>query len=206
MKENVILHIQTEIWAGVSLAIAVCAYVPYLKGIIAGQTRPHAFSWIIWSILASVAFGGQLKAGAGGGAWINGLVALVCAMIAIIALRKNEQIITKGDWASFIAACLTIPVWILTGNPLYAIILVTIIDTLAFYPTFRKSWFKPYEESPFAYILFGLQYLTSVFAMEKINWTTTLYPVWLTFMNALFVVMISWRQRTQIEIRAEEKQ
>ncbi len=171
------------------------SYVPYFAGIISGKVKPHAFSWTIWGILAAIAFIAQRQAGAGSGSWINGLITFVCAAIAIIAAIKNEQKITKSDLISFVAALLIIPVWLMTKNIFCALIMVATIDTLGFYPTLRKSWLHPFEENMLTFALNASQYLTSVFAMNIVSWTTTFYPSWIFMVNASFVIMVLWRRK-----------
>jgi hypothetical protein len=192
-------QIQPEWWGWFSLIVAACGYVPYFVGMYMGTTKPHAFSWIVWSLLAAIAFSGQREAGAGSGAWINQLIAVVCFVIASIAVIKIKQSIILSDWTAFIAAVLIIPLWRFTQNPLLALLAVTAIDTLGFFPTFRKSWDKPNEEKLITYASSMIQYLASVLAMDSINWTTTFYPSWMACMNCFFIVMVLWRRKRMRE-------
>src|SRR5690606_35486997 len=114
--------------------------------------------------------------------------------IAAVSLKYGEQDITKSDWYSFIGSLLAIVTWALTKNPAAAAILITIIDTLAFYPTFRKSWHKPYEDSTFAFTIATVKFAISLFALENISIATFLYPLSLVVMNGAFVIMLIWRR------------
>ena len=96
---------------------------------------------------------------------------------------------------TFIAALSTIPVWYLTKDPLYAVILITTIDALAFYPTFRKSWHKPYEDNAFTFSLSALKFLFATLGLEYFTLTTSMYPISLVIMNGLFVIMVLWRRK-----------
>jgi len=44
----------------VAVVMALYSYVPYIKDIFAGKTKPHAFTWLIWGLLTSIAFFGQM--------------------------------------------------------------------------------------------------------------------------------------------------
>ncbi|MFH1159283.1 MAG: hypothetical protein V1721_10475 [Pseudomonadota bacterium] len=185
----------SEILGLFSLLIGVVSYVPYLRTILSGKTKPHAFSWFVWALLMAIAFFAQDTGGAGPGAWATGLSAIVAFIIVAFALFKGEKQITRSDWITFIGALSAIPVWYATKDPLYAVILITVIDALGFYPTYRKSWNKPQEEPPLPWTLGAFKYVVALFALEKFNWTTALYPASLVLMNGVFAVMIVWRKR-----------
>ena len=47
----------------IATCIAVISYIPYLKDIWTGRTKPHAFSWFIWALLGYIAGVAQLSDG-----------------------------------------------------------------------------------------------------------------------------------------------
>jgi hypothetical protein len=53
----------------------------------------------------------------------------------------------RTDPGLFLAALLVIPLWLLAEDPLWAIMLPTLIELLGFGPTLRKAWWAPYSES-----------------------------------------------------------
>lgn len=181
-------------WFGAGLGLL--GYVPYFISIIKNKTKPHAFSWFVWGLLTAIAYFAQIADGAGPGAWATGFTAVACFVIVIAAIFKGEKEITRSDWIAFISALAAIPVWYATKDPLWAIILVTIIDMIAFYPTFRKSWHKPHEEEPLAYGISGMKFFIALFALENVTITTALYPLSLVIMNWIFVGMVLSRRKT----------
>jgi hypothetical protein len=189
------LNISPEVFGWVSLGVAVVGYAPYFKSIYAGKTKPHAFSWFIWGLLTTIAFFAQVTGGAGAGSWAMGFSAAMILCIAVLSLFKGEKEITTSDWIVFLSALAAIPVWYLTKDPLYAVILITAIDTLGFWPTFRKSWGKPQEEPPIFYIISSTKFTLALLALENMNWTTALYPLSLVIMNLAFLLMIIYRKR-----------
>jgi hypothetical protein len=133
--------------------IGLIGYIPYFRDIFRGQTKPHVFSWFIWGLLTTIAFIAQFIEDAGPGSWVTGSTAVICLVIAGIALSKGERGITKFDWFCFITALAGIVLWVITDNPLTAVIIVTLVDALAYVPTFRKTYHKPYEETLIEYAL-----------------------------------------------------
>lgn len=184
-----------EFLSGVSILLAFVSYLPYIHGMIKGKTRPHAFSWFIWAILTFIAFFAQLDQGGGVGSWLMGFTGLMTLGISIAAFFIGKRDIKRSDWCCFIVSLAAIPLWIVTKNPGLSIILITTIDAIAFYPTFRKGFYKPYEEVIFTYIISTLKFLIGTFALEAYNMNTVLYPLSLVIMNGAFVVLLIWRRR-----------
>jgi hypothetical protein len=69
-------------------------------------------------------------------------MALCSLSIAALSLKYGETLLTKKDKYLLAAAVVTIILWQLSKNDLLAIILVCIIDAIAFYFTFKKSYYK----------------------------------------------------------------
>ena len=178
-----------------AVIIAIVGYVPYFRDLLAGKTKPHAFSWLIWGVLNAVAFAGAVHDKGGAGAWSVGLTAVALFTIFGIALKKGEKDIKPFDWACLIGSGLSLVLWAITSEPLTAIILITVIDALGFLPTVRKSWRKPHQETLSTFALNTLKYLLVVLALESYTWVTTLFPLSLVVMNGLFVLMLVMRRR-----------
>jgi hypothetical protein len=174
----------------VAIFVGMMSYIPYLRDVVKGKTKPHTFSWLVWGILTVIVFIGQLIDQGGFGTWVTGFTACAVLIIFIFGIFKGEKNITKGDWASLLAALFTIVIWILTSEPLIAIILVTIIDILAFYPTIRKTILKPHEETLTLYLLSGIKWILAILALQNYSFVTLLYPVYLVLINGLFVTLL----------------
>lgn len=181
---------------GVSASvIGLVSYVPYFRNIFAGITKPHAFSWFVWGLLTAIAFFAQVRAGAGAGAWVTGITAIACFAIVVAAIRQAQWDITRSDWLSFIGALLGIVLWQVTSDPLLAVIVVTIVDALAFAPTFRKGYHKPYEETLSTFTLSSVKFVIGILALDALTVTTWLYPASLVVMNGAFVLLLLYRRR-----------
>jgi hypothetical protein len=177
-----------------SLLIAVVSYVPYICSIFVANTKPHAFTWLVWGTVMAIAFIAQVSENAGAGGWATGLSAAFCLGIAILAFFRGEKHITRGDWAAFLVTFLAIPLWVVTSDPLWSVLLVTGIDAIAYYPTFRKSYAKPDEELAFKYVLTVIRYLLSLLALEHYTFVTSVYQLVSIFMEIGIVIMLLWRR------------
>ncbi len=175
--------------------LGILGSLSYAFAIWRGQTKPHLFTWIIWGLITLIAFTAQMVEGAGPGSWVMGFTAISCCSFALASLWIGEKNITRSDWVTFISALLAIPVWYVTENALSAVIIVTIIDALGFYPTFRKSWDLPWNESAFSFSVASIKFMVSLFALEIFNWTTSLYPISLILLNGGFVIVLLYRRQ-----------
>ena len=178
----------------ISLLFTIAAYAPYVWSCLKGRTKPHIFSWLLWSILMLIATFGQKAGFAGPGAWATFFSGLSCFIITLVALKSGDKNINRKDIFVLVIALAAIPLWYITQHPLSAIALITFIDALSYLPTIRKSIARPYEEMPVHYIISNCKHSFSIMAMSVYSLTTVLYPAVLFFMNALLVGIIYWRR------------
>lgn len=181
--------------AGIAMIIAVVSYFYYFRDIFAGRTKPHAFTWLVWASLTTIGFAGQLSDNGGSGAYITGITAVVSFVIFFLALFRGEKEVTQSDWFSLGGAAAALLLWLLTDNPLLAVILITLVDFLGFVPTIRKSIRKPHEETLISYALAGLKFMLAIIALDNYSVVTVLYPASLVFANLLFVLLLISKRR-----------
>jgi len=180
---------------GVLLTFA--AFYPYLRGILAGNTKPHVFSWVTWGATTLVVFLAQLKDGAGIGAWPIGISGTITVLIAMLAYRKRADVsINRLDWVFFILAMTSLPLWYLASDPLWAVVLLTLVDLLGFGPTFRKAHAMPTSEPVTFYALFLARNITVILALENYTVTTVLFPAAIAAACALLILMIFYRRNS----------
>jgi hypothetical protein len=179
-----------------SIALTFVAYAPYVRQIRAGTTKPHVFSWVIWSISTAVVFLAQVAADGGPGAWPTGMSALLTAYVTWLAWSRCRDIrITRSDRFFLWAALASVPLWYLTGDPLWAVIILTTIDVLGFGPTVRKLYSLPYEESLWFYLLFTARSAVSLLALETLSVTTVLFPLAMVLSCLVVCGLLLWRRR-----------
>lgn len=184
-----------EIIGALSFLIGLYGSGVYIVSILKHETRPHLFTWLVWTLLSGIGYFAQLHDKAGPGAWALAITALFSLMIVLLCLKYGEKTITKGDKIALGASLTAILPWLLTKDPLGSVILISIIDIVAFYPTIRKSWMKPGEEHLGAYNLANLKFVLSFFAMSAFTLNTMLYPTVIVLANGAFVVMCLIRRR-----------
>ena len=129
-----------ELLSAIAIGLTFILFLPYIRSSWKGETRPHVFSWVIWGIVTFIVFFAQLAGKAGLGAWPIGVSAAITSYIALLAYRKRgDTQITRTDWGFLIAALSAVPFWFATSDPIWAVVILTIVDLAGFGPTIRKA-------------------------------------------------------------------
>lgn len=180
----------------IAIAITLAAFIPYIREIFRGSIRPHIFSWVIWGATTLLIFLAQLEDNGGAGTWPIGVSASITLFIAYLAfIKRSDVTITRVDWLFFILALLSLPLWYWTSDPLWAVILLTVIDVAGFGPTVRKAYQFPYSESLLFFGLFTLRNVLVMLALENLTLTTLLFPAVMLVICILMIAMIAYRRR-----------
>ncbi|MAQ99597.1 MAG: hypothetical protein CMI00_03565 [Oceanospirillaceae bacterium] len=184
-----------EMISALAMALTFIAFFPYIRSVLKGRVRPHMFSWLIWGLATGSVFFAQLADGAGAGAWPIGFSGMLTFLIGGLAwLKRADVTITRSDWVFFITALAALPIWYLTSDPLWAVIILTGIDLLAYGPMLRKTWHQPWSESLTFMLLFGMRNYLVLFALEHYSLTTVLFPAATAVALSATVAMIVWRR------------
>jgi len=190
-----------SIVSGIAILLTFIAFYPYLKAILSNRIRPHFFSWFIWGITTLVAFLGQVAGDGGVGAIPIGLSAILTFLIAFLAYKRRADLsIHYTDWVYLIAAGLALPIWWITSNPLWAVVIMTGIDLLGFGPTLRNAYQHPENEDPTFYLIFSFRNLLAIYALEVYSMTTILFPAAITFAGVV-VSMVIWMSKRRLVVQ-----
>jgi len=182
----------------VSAALAIFGYFPYIWDSLKWKTTPHIYTWWLWGILTGVTFVIQLQNNGWAGSWVTWVTSFSCWVIVLIALKLWAQNITRSDTISLVLAFVALLAWYFLNNPLYSLILILIVETLAFYPTFRKSIKKPFEETISTYIIASFRSVLGIFALTQINLVNVLFPIYLVVVYGWFALMLIYLRSRKI--------
>ena len=184
-----------DIISALAIALTLIAFLPYIASTWRGQTRPHVFSWVIWGITTFIVFLAQVKDGGGAGAWPIGVSGVITIGVAIVAYLKRADIsITRLDTLFFIAAVSAVPLWYFTADPMWAVVILTVVDLLGFGPTLRKAFHFPHEENLTFFGLFLLRNLLVILALEHYSVTTLLFPAAVALACLSLILLIGYRR------------
>ncbi|MCW5599477.1 MAG: hypothetical protein KIT59_10280 [Nitrosomonas sp.] len=195
------MHIK-EFLAGIAIILTLVAFIPYFVDILRNKTKPHVFSWMIWGLTTFVVFFAQISSHGGVGAWPIGVSGSFTIIIALLAFIKRGDIsITKSDWVFFIVALSALPLWYMTSDPTWSVVILTVVDILGFGPTFRKVYASPHTESISFYAMFMIRNTIVVGALESYSIATTLFPAAVA-VACLTIIMLILIRRLFVEAGA----
>ena len=185
-----------QLLSAAAIVLTFAIFVPYIVSIHSGQTKPHVISWVIWALATFVVFLAQLAGSGGVGAWPIGVSALITAYLAVLAYsKKADTRVTRSDWAFLLIAVTALPCWLLTSDPLWAVLILTGVDLAGFGPTFRSAYLRPHDERMGFYFLAAVRNLLSILALEAYSLTTVLFPAAVGIACVAFVAMVAYRRK-----------
>lgn len=161
-----------------AVALTFVVYIPYIWAILIGRTRPHIFSWMIWSVTTLFIFVAQINNQGGMGAYAIGLSGLISLIIAGLGcIKGSHRALQRIDWLILVLCVLVIIWWRLTFNPVVSVLLFTVVSVIGYLPTALKAWVHPFEEEVPFYVIMAIRYGLSVVALEHYALVTLLFPM-----------------------------
>ena len=113
----------------------------YIKATVRGETKPNRITWLLWSIspligaFASIVSGFNLAS-------ISVFSLGIAPLLVFIASFVNKNAywkLSKFDYTCGVFSALALILWVITDNPLIAIIFAIISDILAWNTYFDKN-------------------------------------------------------------------
>ena len=182
--------------------MAVGAFFPYVRSILARKTKPERASWWIWTFLMVEAFAAQL---AMGGAWALLLTGALLAgniVVGTLSLRYGYGRFDTKDAASLLVAIAGLGLWKATKIPLAALVVVMAIDFLGQWLVLVKSWRAPYTENLLSWYLLTAASVAGVLSVWGKDVMTMIFPLYLVFANGLTAADIVYRRKTKTTRRS----
>jgi len=186
--------------AALASVITLAIFTPYLLAVWRRSLRPHVISWVIWGLTTMLVAGGQLLAGAGIGAvpiLISGVLSSAVAVLALIRGRAGflDAVMTRFDGCCLVIVLACIPVWLVTADERWSMLILTSIDLIGFAPTVRAVWRHPHVESALLFLAFAIRNAVAIFAVQATNLSTVVFPLVIGTACLGMVFLIEVRRR-----------
>lgn len=184
------------ILAVASVLTGIISFIPYFSQMLRRKTKPHAYTWLIWTLTFGTA-AASIEHGGGGEILAIGLgtqVVLVF-LVFLLSLRYGTKNITPGDTAALVVALLAIFVWWGLESPLWGLLLATGIDLVGYLPTYRKSFNEPWSEDLLSWVGYSLAPTLSLLALFEYNLLTVTYSTATLAANLMLLGLLLYRRR-----------
>ena len=80
-----------ELLSAAAIILTFALFIPYIRSIHLGKTKPHVFSWVIWGLGTLIVFFAQLAGRGGIGAWPIGVSGIITSYIALLAYLSTSR-------------------------------------------------------------------------------------------------------------------
>jgi hypothetical protein len=184
-----------QLFGIISGVLSALCYVPYVKDILAGTTKPERASWLIWTVLGSIAFFSQLAKGASASLWLTGVQMIGVTIIFLLSLKYGVGGLVKKDILALLAAGVGLILWWLTREAAIALLIVIFIDTIGAVLTVLKAYQHPESETLMTWLLAGIAGFFAAFAVGEANFILLSYPLYTAIINSSVVAAMYFGKR-----------
>jgi len=170
--------------------LSAFSYLPYIRDILRGKTKPERASWLIWLVLTAMGFFSNLAIGATNSLWFPGVQMVGVTIVFLLSVRYGYGGLLKRDLLVLGAASVTLFVWYFTEQPLLALYLIILIDSFGGVLTVIKSYQHPESETLSCWVITSIAAIFSIISVGTFNVFLLSYPFYVFLINFLVVLAI----------------
>jgi hypothetical protein len=192
------------IFGGIGALLGLAGYIYYYINIFLNEgNKPCVFTWVPLSIIVSFGLYAQFQTGAMWGAAVTGVTALNCIIVAIISLFFKRTQPEWSDWVCFIGAIIAIIWWRISNGFVMPVIIVSLADAIAFFPTWKRGYRDPFKETMWMWFLNCSKFVFGIAALGTYSITTLLFPLSIAMIDGTFLLTIFLRRKYLANLQGE---
>lgn len=180
-------------FAIIGALIYVIAFSRYIYSTLKDKNKPNRATWFIWAFLGFILLFSYYSGGARETLPLLIVNQLGMCIIFLISLKFGEGGYTKFDLFCLAGAFVSILVWLISNNPLYALLLGILTDSFGALPTIKKSIEDPLHEDKITWFLFLLGNSFNFLAIKTWNFEIYIYPLYMVLL-CFFVSLLLFRK------------
>ncbi|MCV6592647.1 MAG: hypothetical protein OIF48_06830 [Silicimonas sp.] len=128
--------------------LSTFAYLPYIRDTLSGNAQPQRASWLIWSVLGSIAFFSQLYEGAGASLWFAAVQVSGTLLVLLLSVWKGQGAYLRPvDYTVLTCAAVGLFLWYQTETAAWALSITIGVSLLGGFLTVAKSYHMPQTET-----------------------------------------------------------
>lgn len=172
---------------------AVADTVPYIRDTLAGTTRPHRGSWLVWSVLAIAACASQAADGATWSLIMVVAQATLTSLILALSIGRGVGGTSRVELGMLGLAGLGVVGWAVAGEPVVATCAIVAADLVGFALMVPKTWRDPGSETMSTYALASLSGVLAAAAVGSLDVALLLFPLYYCLSNGALALLIQLR-------------
>ena len=179
-----------------TILLLIIAYFPYWRGMFKQVIHPHPLTWLSWAVVTLVLGLIYLFNEGGFQTWISFLLVInnIAIVIASLALGQKVQI-TKIDILCFITSLLALIIWLVINQPVWSVVIITASQLIAFIPSIRKAYHRPYDESALTWGTHGFRYGLMTLLVATASFTTLVNSIFWSVVYVSSAIFLLWRRK-----------
>lgn len=187
--------------AGYLSGVAILlSFVPYIRDIFKGKTKPERISWLIWAILGSISFFSQLAKGASYSLVLTGAQTFGDLFIFILAIKYGFGGFLKRDVYALIGAGVGLFLWYMTKEAAVALFMVIFIDAIGVVLTVIKSYENPDTETVSTWVFTFAAGSLACLAVGSFNLILLAFPFYIALAGVaiLIAIKLGFQRETKV--------
>ncbi len=179
-----------------TIPLTVFLFVPYVRDILTGITKPHIYTWLIWSITVFIGLVAWYQWWAWKLVFLTFWLSLLFVLFVLgLSFKFGTKDITRFDTWVLWLAIVSIIFLLFIQNPLIAVLLASLADALWYIPTYRKSFYDPYSETLIFWLLTIVYNIFVIWALSEYNMVTLSYILTILCCNIILCIILLSRRR-----------
>lgn len=156
----------------VGAGISVLGAISYIRLVLAGEAQPNLVTWSMWAIAPLTAFVIELQEGVGVSSTMTLIIGLIPCAVLLAGWHSKSMIWKLGpfDLACGFLSVVGLIVWLASDQATLGLLAQVTADTVAAFPTLRKSFFTPESEGQGPYLTGTLNAGLTMLTLH--HWTT----------------------------------
>ena len=184
--------------------LSVYAFIPYIVDTARNRTHPQRASWLIWSVLGSIAFFSQLYEGAGASLWFAAVQVSGTILVFILSIRCGSgTYLKRSDFAILLIALIGLILWHLTENAAYALAITISISLMGGSVTIIKAFKEPESETMSTWVISLIASVCALVSVGKLDFILLAYPAYLFVLYSAIVLAMLLGKLIKREIASQ---
>lgn len=145
--------------------VGILGYIPYIRDILKGTTKPDRVAWLIWTFEYTALFFAQAFEGASYSLWLIGLQLLGVIAVFSLSLRSGFGRFNRQAQLLLASVFLALVAWWATKSGALAILILLAIEALGVALTVRKTYRHPGSETLTMWVYAGIGGIVGILAV-----------------------------------------
>lgn len=141
-------------WYGlIAGVLSASCYVPYIRDILTGTTRPERATWLIWTVLGLILLVSQLAKGASASVWLTVAQTAGVTTIFLLSLKYGEGGLARSDIVALGVAAAGLVAWYFTREASVALYIAIGVDFSGGILSVVKAYRDPESETALTWLI-----------------------------------------------------